>query len=131
MFEDSAAMLDRNLGAEPDGAGLARLIEYYLSERAFERVEQGCPLPGLTGEAARLPPPARARFETGIENFRRAIATALTAMDAPDADRLASSVLAEMVGAMALARSMSDRAAALALLDSSRQRLLDRLGLGS
>ncbi|WEK47839.1 MAG: TetR/AcrR family transcriptional regulator [Candidatus Andeanibacterium colombiense] len=130
MFEDSSAMLSRHLGERPDGPGLASLIDYYLSERAFKRIEHGCPLPGLTGEAARLPPAARQRFEAGIDAFRRAIATALESMGEAEPGALASSVLAELVGAMALARTMSDETEALALLASSRVRLKERLGLG-
>lgn len=130
MFQDSAAMLARFFGDDPNGAGLAGLIDYYLSERALLAVESGCPLPGLSGEVARMPAAARARFEAGIVAFRDAIGRALDAMGtAGDTEALASSVLAELVGAMALARSMSDRDAAGTFLAASRQRIRERLAL--
>ena len=129
MFQDSAAMLQRHLGEKPDGAGLARLIDNYLSEKAYRMAEKGCPLPGLTGEAGRMPAAARSRFEAGIVAFRDAIREALDAMGQADAENLAGSLLAEMVGAMTLARSMSDQATALSFLAASRSRLKQRAGV--
>jgi TetR/AcrR family transcriptional repressor of nem operon len=97
MFEDSKAMLARHLTDSEPAAGLAMLIDYYLSER--------------------------------VQRFQAAIADSLKALgkDAPEA--LAASVLAEMVGAMSLARSVGDEAAAQAMLAASRERLKERLGL--
>jgi TetR/AcrR family transcriptional repressor of nem operon len=122
MFQDSALLLDRFVGEE-GGGGLAALIDYYLSERALDMPEQSCPIPCLAGEAQRMPPAARARFERGIADFRDAMARALEASHREDADDLAASILAEMVGAMALARSFSDRSAAIGMLATSRARL--------
>lgn len=122
-------MLVRHFGETPDGPGLDRLIDYYLSERAYRLVASGCPLPGLSGEASRMPPGARERFEAGILKFRERIGQALAAMGRDDADSLAASVLAELVGAMILARSLSDETTALALLAASRTRIKERVGL--
>ncbi|NYI23649.1 TetR/AcrR family transcriptional repressor of nem operon [Sphingobium francense] len=129
MFNDSKALLHQYLGEEPDMAGLAALIDFYLSEQAMLRTEQACPLPALSGEAIRLPSPARERFEAGMDSFRDGIRRALEAGGLREAEGLASSVLAEMVGTMAMARAVSDKARALAILDASRRNLRDRLGL--
>ena len=129
MFQDSAAMVARYLGDAPDGAGLAGLIDFYLSEFAMRAADRGCPLPALTGEAARMPEAARARFEKGVAGFRAAIARALTAMGKPDAETLAASVLAELVGTMALARSFADEATGAEMLAAARKALKERLGL--
>ncbi|KKW90044.1 MULTISPECIES: TetR/AcrR family transcriptional regulator [Sphingobium] len=125
-FEDSSMMLAHFLDGEPDLAGL---IDFYLSEGAYRRVEKGCPLPGLAGEAGRMPTPARERFEAGVKRFRDRMSAALATMGKTDSEELASSVLAEMVGAMTLARSMLDDQAAFAFLDASRSRIKARLGL--
>jgi TetR/AcrR family transcriptional repressor of nem operon len=129
MFEDSGAMLERYLGDDPKGPELAALIDAYLSETALHLAERGCPLPALAGEAPRMPAAARARFERGVEAFRARLARALEGAGCADAEALAGSVLAEMVGAMTLARAGSDEPAALALLAASRRNLKDRLGL--
>lgn len=126
MFQDSAAMVARYLGEEPD---LSAFIDYYLSEASWRRVERGCPMPGLAGEVSRMPPLARQRFEEGIIAFREGIARALAARGTLDVEATAASVLAELVGAMTLARSLSDEGQALAFLDASRRRLRERIGL--
>jgi TetR/AcrR family transcriptional repressor of nem operon len=129
MFQDSSAMLDHFLSDRAAATGLGGLVDYYLSEQALGMAEQGCPLPALTGEAPRMPAAARARFERGMEAFRDRIARTLEAMGRPEPQALASSALAEMVGAMALARALSDHTAALDLLGAARSRLKVRLGL--
>jgi TetR/AcrR family transcriptional repressor of nem operon len=119
-------MLDHFLGEEPGAEGLAALIDFYLSERSLTERELSCPIPGMTGEAHRMPPAARARFERGIADFRDAIASALAAAGHPACAALATSLFAEMVGAMALARSLTDRNSAIALLSDARQSLKRR-----
>jgi TetR/AcrR family transcriptional repressor of nem operon len=129
MFEDSDRMLSRTLGNEDAAEGLAALIDYYLSDRARAHVEQGCPLPALSGEAGRMPPAARERFGQGAARFRAAIEHALTTLGADQPASLAASVLAEMVGAMALARAVQDGAQAADILRASREQIRRRVGL--
>jgi len=119
MFQDSAAMLQRYLGEADD---LEALIDYYLSEQAMRRHDRGCPLPWLAGEAPRMPDAARARFQAGISAMEQAIANALVRRghDDTDAGLLATSLVAEMVGAMALARAYGDGHRAIATLDAAR-----------
>lgn len=127
MFQDSAAMLDRFL---PQGAGVdevTALIDYYLSEQALGAPERNCPLPSLSGEVRRMPEVARSKFEAGVGAFRSRLESALLATAGEAAAQLAITLLSEMVGAMALARVMSDPAAARELLQSSRDHLKRRL----
>jgi TetR/AcrR family transcriptional repressor of nem operon len=129
MFEDSKAMLTRHLDNHEPAAGLAALIDHYLSDRARLAPEKTCPIPSLAGEARRLPPFARSRFAAGVERFQAAIATSLTALGRDTPEALAASVVAEMVGAMSLARAMDNEEQASAMLAASRQRLRERLAL--
>lgn len=129
MFEDSGRMLDRYLGAAPGAEGLARLIDYYLGEAALDRIDRGCPMPGLAGEVSRMPTAARARFEEGIAQFRYAVGAALEQMAVANPDKQAMSVVSEMVGALMLARAMSDKPAAHDTLQAARHSLKERLGL--
>jgi TetR/AcrR family transcriptional repressor of nem operon len=129
MFEDSKAMLVRNLSSNAPADGLSKLIDHYLSDRARLAPDKTCPIPSLAGEAPRLPEAARGRFAAGIQRFQAAIADSLLALGHEEPEALAASVLAEMVGAMSLARSVDDEAAAQAMLAASRQRLKERLGL--
>lgn len=126
---DSRQMLQKHLGDTQARDGLAALIDYYLSTKTRKTMDQGCPLPFLGSEAPRLPATARANFEDGIRNFRAQLAQALDATGAPDPDALASSVLAELVGAMTLARAVRDDDEAAEMLRASREALKVRLGL--
>lgn len=129
MFRDSAALVAYCFDDQEPGQGLARLIDRYLSDRARRAPELTCPIPSLSGEAARLPGPARARFMQGVARFEAAIADRLIAWGQDDAAALAASLLAEMVGAMALARGQADEDKAAAMLANARERLKARLGL--
>ncbi|NOW46403.1 TetR/AcrR family transcriptional repressor of nem operon [Novosphingobium sp. SG751A] len=126
MFQDSAGMLARFLGEKPDLDGL---VDHYLSEQAMRRHDRGCPLPWLAGEAPRMPHAARERFQQGIGAMTGAIAAALEKQgkDRGRAAHLASSAVAEMVGALALARALGDGDQALATLAAARASVKDRL----
>ena len=120
MFQDSAGMIQRFLGESDDLDGL---IDFYLSEQAMRRHDRGCPLPWLAGEAPRMPEAARERFQAGIAAMEQALAGALIrrGRDSGEAGLLATSLVAEMVGAMALARAYGDGPKALATLAAARQ----------
>jgi TetR/AcrR family transcriptional repressor of nem operon len=128
MFQDSSGMLERHLGQTDAATGLAALIDYYLSDGLRRAVDRGCPLPGLSGEARRMPDAARERFGAGIDRFRAALEQAIAALGRPDPAALASSVLAEMVGAMAMARAVGEDSGE-AILAMSRDQVKRRLEL--
>jgi TetR/AcrR family transcriptional repressor of nem operon len=129
MFDDSRAMFRvRTEGREP-GAGLADYIDWYLSEAHRDASERGCPLPRLSGEVARLPQKARERFSAGAEGLRHAIADLLQRIGKSDCETLAASAVAEMVGALALARTLPDRERSSQILAASRSALKLRLGI--
>ncbi|MCQ8280080.1 TetR/AcrR family transcriptional regulator [Acetobacteraceae bacterium KSS8] len=129
MFADSAALVSNRLDTDDPRDGLRRLIDDYLSDEARRAVNKGCPLPSLTGDVPRMPPGARQRFAVGIDAFRTALEQAFTAIAAPEPASLASSVLSEMVGAMALARALDDDDKASAMLEASKTQIKARIGL--
>jgi TetR/AcrR family transcriptional repressor of nem operon len=128
MFVDSRAMVSRYLDNESPRDGLVALIEHYLSKGHRDRIAKGCPIAALSSEAVRFPAAAKERFENGLNRFREAIAEALRKMGAPNPEELATSAVAEMVGALTLARSMPGEASH-AFLATSREQLKRRLGL--
>lgn len=129
MFEDSQAMVARYRREGDPRASLTGLIDYYLSPKHSAALSTGCPVAALNSEAPRLPPAARVRFEEGVQRFRSAIAALVSELDLPASPELASSVVAEMVGALTLSRAMADKAEAEAVLQRSRDQLKHRLGL--
>jgi TetR/AcrR family transcriptional repressor of nem operon len=131
MFEDSAVLWARHLSEDEQAPDPGALVDSYLSDRAMRRHDRGCPLPWLSGEVPRMPPAAQARFHAAIGRMRAAFARALraTGHDADAAATLASSAVAEMVGAMSLARAMGEGDDALAMLAVSREAIKQRLSL--
>ena len=130
MFQDDCFRIKERVSRLHDPSErLSAFIDDYLSDRARLGVERSCPLPTLTGEAARMPQAARVQFDLGIDGFRRMLRDLIAATGAEDPDGLSSSAMAEMVGAMALARATRDETEASGLLACSRAQLKRRLGL--
>ena len=129
MFADSAALLDHNLGDRVAREGLTLLVDDYLSPERLDALDEGCPMASLSNYATQLPSAARQRFGDGIVAFHATLERAVKALGHPDPASLASSVLSEIVGAMSLARALSDSDKARATLAATRGHVKLRLGL--
>lgn len=128
-FEDSRAMISRNTRPGDPRGSLTSLIDDYLSDSHRRRTGTGCPVAALGSEAPRMPQAARALFDQGLQGLRGTFTQALTELGAEDPDALASSAVAEMIGALTLARAVGDDGRAGKLLERSRDQLKRRLGL--
>jgi TetR/AcrR family transcriptional repressor of nem operon len=129
MFGGPYANFAKLTEGKPPAEALAAYVDFYLSARHRDARDRGCPLPALSGDVARMPASARARFGEGAEQLRFAIAGLLRAMGRKDAETLAASAIAEMVGAIALARATDDVARSNEILHATRRSLWARLGL--
>jgi TetR/AcrR family transcriptional regulator, transcriptional repressor for nem operon len=105
-------------GLEP----FAALVHSYLHDKQLENVELGCVVAALSSETARqhedVQRAARARVKALIDLVQRMLPAKVAADEAPV-------IAATMVGALQLARSLSNKAGK-ALLASTRQSLLTR-----
>jgi TetR/AcrR family transcriptional repressor of nem operon len=115
-------------GKEP-ARGLAMFVDRYLSTTHRDGIQSGCPLPSLSSDVARLPLAARRRFAAGAEQLTQGIATVLRELGKTDPRDLAASILAEMVGALALSRAVADPDLSGQILTSSREAIKRRIGL--
>lgn len=131
MFADSAQRLAAIVQIEDPAQRLNQLIDNYLSDVHRVTPGEGCPLPALASEMAHLPLEARTLFSQRREVVRQRLAQPLQELGNPQADRLAASILAEMVGAMALARACPDDTEASQILADSRLSVKQRAGLTS
>jgi len=130
MFDESyQRFLARTEHPDP-AIAIERFIDSYLSTRHRDHPDRGCPLPSLSGELARLSGPARANFTAGLNRLTRSMARRIAELGRTDADVLASSVVAEMVGALALSRAVAKPAESDGILDASRRSIKSRIGLG-
>ncbi|QSX74623.1 TetR/AcrR family transcriptional regulator [Lysobacter arenosi] len=129
MFEDSIAHWHRAHDGKGDADGLAAYLRVYLSAAHRDAPGHGCPIAALSGEIPRLDVAARDAFSAGSRRLQDALAASLERLGHDDAPALAASVLAELVGTLAMTRCESDRARSDALLASSRRQLGQRLNL--
>jgi TetR/AcrR family transcriptional repressor of nem operon len=131
MLDQSyARFLHRIEGLAP-GEALCTYLDFYLSSAHRDAPGRGCPLPTLSGELARLPQAARVRFTEGVERFAHGIGKLLERLRCPNAKVAAFSVVAEMVGALALSRAVTNLELSEEVLRISRESIKARLGLGS
>jgi len=108
---------------------LRAYIESYLSARHRDNTQTSCPLPWIAGEIPRLGAASRKRYGAGVAGLSEILAVRLRAIDYPHADAAASSAVAELVGALALARAVADKAQSDLILRRSRDSILARLAL--
>jgi TetR/AcrR family transcriptional repressor of nem operon len=129
MFESRYAAFLQSVEAADPAAGLSGFIDGYLSMRHRNAFEQGCPLPLLGAEISRLSAAAQAAFDEGLARLNNAVSVLLKEIGVKNANAAASSAMAEMVGAITLARTIRDDKQAESVLRSSRKILKERLGL--
>ena len=127
MFVEGRERFIAVVGDKPPAEALAAYIDFYLSEQHRDRRDRGCPLPALSGDLARLSPPAREAFEKGIGTLRWAFERRLATLGVADAEIVATSMLSEMVGALGLARSVADPQRSDMFLAASKAALLARV----
>jgi TetR/AcrR family transcriptional repressor of nem operon len=129
MVDDRYAAFQKCLeGLEP-GEGLENYIDLYLSTGHRDKRGNGCPVAALSGDLARMPAAARKRFDAGLERMTNSIADVLKALGRPQPESLAASIFAEMVGAIAMARAVSDVGLSERILDAARDEIKKRVGL--
>ena len=130
-FADSALRLERaggGGGADPRAA-LASYVTAYLAAGHVPERARGCPLAALATDMPRLNEDAREHFAAGLGRIAARLASLLEEAGIAEPQVAAASALAEMVGALALARAVPGGAQAGAILDGSRRALLYRFGL--
>jgi TetR/AcrR family transcriptional repressor of nem operon len=129
MVTDVRARFLRRIEGLPAAQGLAAYFDFYLSAGHRDAKTTGCPLPVLSGDAARMEPRSRARFTQAVIGLAGRIAPLLTELGHADADALATSVVSEAVGALALSRAVEPGPTSDAILAASRAAIGRRIGL--
>ena len=129
MFDGSYAWFLRHTEGRDPADALSNYIDAYLAPSQRDDRARGCPLAALSGDVLNMPEPARARFADGAERSVAALAKLVKKLGVKNAEALAWSALATMVGALTLARTVSDRDTSNRILRSSRAMVKSRLGL--
>jgi TetR/AcrR family transcriptional regulator, transcriptional repressor for nem operon len=130
MLEDRIIAFEKSLEGPDLTEALSSYIDAYLSPMHRDARDKGCALTALNGDVARMSDDTKARFELGIERTLNILSDALSKLQILNPKELASSVLTEMVGALAISRTLSNLELSSWLLDNTRASVKKRIGLG-
>jgi TetR/AcrR family transcriptional regulator, transcriptional repressor for nem operon len=111
------------VAAAPDNP-YAALLKHYLSQRHRDDPGHGCAFAALSGDASRCGKPVRDAFAQGLEPLIDILARVIPGRSKAARRRKAIAALAELVGALVLARAVGDAALADEILDAARRELL-------
>ncbi len=103
----SAQIWERLVSEEGDDSFKA-IVKRYLSESHFEHRERACALTTLGADAARQPSSIRSAFANGLKPLIKILSGLVPGATPAIRRRKAISTMAEMVGAMVLARCVDD-----------------------
>lgn len=129
MFRGGPTSKLEQIRGQPPRQALTDYIDFYLSPEHRDMRTGGCPLPYLAGDAPRLNEASRERYARGVARVTGVIADHLAALGRDHPEDEAGSALAEMVGALTLARAEPDPLRSDTILERSRKHLKRRLGL--
>ena len=129
IFDERHEAFQKIIKEHGPADGLAQFIDRYLSKNHRDQREKGCPVVALNSDMARLPAVVKKRFEAGMQQTTQSLADVLEQLNKPRPYETAVSILAEMVGAMAIARTVSDQQLSEQVLEMTRTNVKARLGL--
>jgi TetR/AcrR family transcriptional repressor of nem operon len=109
--------------AERGRNGLVAIVESYLSTKHRDRLSKSCPLAGLGSEIARADEGTRAAVTEGLMNFAEVMAREYRGTKPEVAKAEALVAISTMVGALTLARIVTDPKISDLILRSARKSL--------
>jgi TetR/AcrR family transcriptional repressor of nem operon len=128
-FEDVGRRHHRLSVGKSAQQALGAYIDAYLSPRHRDGRRFGCPIAALASDMPRQGPLILAAYDRGAAGLLARMEGWLPDVDARERPGVAASMLAEMVGALVLARAVDDPRRSARLLADSRRRLRARMGL--
>jgi len=129
MFEQARARFVRETEGRDARTGLRAYVDFYLSKKHRDARDSGCPIPALSSDLPRLTEETRAIYADGVQRLVTRLTAMLGELDRAEAEGEARSLVAELVGALALARVEPDAKRSDAILAASKRHLVRRFGL--
>jgi TetR/AcrR family transcriptional repressor of nem operon len=129
MFEQARARLERETADRDPAEGLAAYVDFYLSKKHRDARGFGCPMAALASDVPRLSGPAREQFALGVQQSTAGLAGQLALLGHAEPEAGARSMIAELIGALSLARIEPDAKRSDAILAASRAQLKQRFGM--
>jgi TetR/AcrR family transcriptional regulator, transcriptional repressor for nem operon len=106
---------------------LERYIDAYLSPPHRDSKESGCPLAYLSGDIPKLSNTAKTHYAAAHQALTRWIADMLRRSGSEDVAALSQSLVAELVGALSIARALGNTKQSAAVLVAARNQMKARI----
>lgn len=129
MFGESCEWFLRKTAALPPAEALWSYIRFYLSRQHRDAAGSGCPVAALLSDIPRASAPAKAAFARGTDRLKYEFARLLEQLGHADVDAQADTLMAELAGALMLARAEPRQKRSDAILMRGRMALKRRYGL--
>lgn len=110
-------------------AALRTFLEGYLSPSHRDRPDRGCPLPALAADIGRTDARTRDNFSAGLTQMTGRIEDALARLRRANPEADARTLVAQMVGAVSLARALGPGAQSDAILRDCFNSIVEKLSL--
>jgi TetR/AcrR family transcriptional repressor of nem operon len=129
VFKDaSMRFFNATEGFSPQD-GMVRYINFYLSRDHRDARGTGCPVAALSADLPRMEVLTKTRYGQGVAGLTAKVEGQLLSLGHKDAAAIAASLVAELVGALSLARAVGDADQSDQILQASRRSVKQRLGL--
>ena len=129
MFDETRARVQHEMEGRGPAEGLSAYIDFYLSRKHRDARGSGCPMAALASDLPRLDEAVREQFAAGASRLTATLSEKLAALGHVNVDAEARSMVAELIGALSLARIEPDAKRSDTILAASRHQLKQRLGL--
>ena len=127
-IEESLMELTKTLIDAAKDSGLRdawkAMVTTYLSRERCDRADIGCPIAALAPDIARTAPAMKQRISAAILKFRSELIPFMPGRTTEEKGSNFLMLMTSMVGTIALARTMPERAVREAIVDTVRDRLL-------
>ena len=129
MLEERVETFQKSLEGADLSVALTNYIDLYLSPMHRDMRDKGCAVVALNGDVARMSNDTKARFDLGIQRTIKILSDIMIKLNKAYPEELAGSVLNEMVGALAVSRTLSNSELSAWVLNNTRSSVKKRIGL--
>jgi TetR/AcrR family transcriptional repressor of nem operon len=132
LFAEAIDESVREIGAKlsqwakqaPRGDAWKEIVRRYLSMEHCDEPGRGCPVAALGPDIARTRPAIKKKIRLSIEAYKKQLLTFMPGDSSAEKERNFALIFTAMIGALAVARTLSDRGEKDRLLGLVRQHLL-------
>jgi len=123
-FQEVADRLTQAAEKSPRATAWKAIVKAYLSREHCDHAAYGCPLAALASELARADPAMKARIRGELIQYKNRMLLWMPGRRVADRERAFFAIFSTMIGAVAIARILPDRAARARVLAGARDFLL-------